>query len=174
MGQQQVDLLFAIGPEPHVMAAATALPHGASATGAPRPRAREPSGREPAAIRERKQQVVRPYDEAFGSLDQVALIRKNLEDAFPFSYVIRVLNGRRDDLLQHLQQRGIGVTVQFTPNHMQPHFAVAGVKLPTTESLFREIVTLPLFAEITPQQVTEVIDTVVSFLKSSPYNGVER
>ncbi|MFM7086537.1 MAG: DegT/DnrJ/EryC1/StrS family aminotransferase [Cyanobium sp.] len=53
--------------------------------------------------------------------------------------------------------------MQFSPNHMQPRFAVAGVKLPTTEALFREIVTLPLFAEITPQQVAEVIDTVVSF-----------
>lgn len=126
-----------------------------------------------AHMRKRKQQVVRQYDEAFGSLDQVALIRKNLDDAFPFSYVIRILNGTRDDLLQHLQQRGIGATVQFTPNHIQPQFAVAGVKLPTTEALFREIITLPLFTEITPQQVDEVIDTVVAFIKSTPHTRVE-
>lgn len=124
--------------------------------------------------RRRKQQIVRQYDEAFGSLDQVTLIRKSVEDAFPFSYVIRVLDGRRDGLLQHLRQRGIGATVQFTPNHMQPHFAVAGVKLPTTEALFREIITLPLFAEITPQQVAEVIDTVMTFLKTHPQDGGER
>lgn len=125
-------------------------------------------------IRKRKQQVVRQYDEAFGSLDQVALIRKNVDDAFPFSYVIRVLDGRRDDLLQHLRERGIGATVQFTPNHMQPHFAVDGVTLPTTEALFREIITLPLFAEITPQQVAEVIDTVVDFLTNRPHIGDRR
>ena len=126
------------------------------------------------AIRQRKQQVVRQYDEAFGRLDQVALIHKNLDEAFPFSYVIRILNGRRDELLQHLRERGIGATVQFTPNHLQPQFATPSVHLPTTEALFHQIITLPLFAEITPQQVDEVIETVVLFLNRHSDTGVRQ
>ncbi len=118
-------------------------------------------------MRERKQQVIRRYDKAFGQLDQVRLISKNLEDSFPFSYVIRVLDGRRDSLLRHLRQLGIGATVQFTPNHLQPQFAGFGSYLPVTESLYREIITLPLFAEITDHQVEEVISAVVECLARS-------
>jgi perosamine synthetase len=123
------------------------------------------------SIRQRKQQVIRQYDQAFRQWQQVALLERDLVDSFPFSYVIRILDGRRDQLLAHLRQQGIGATVQFTPNHLQPHFARPGVHLPTTELLYGQIITLPLFAEMTDAQVEEVIATVVEFLQANESLG---
>jgi dTDP-4-amino-4,6-dideoxygalactose transaminase len=117
-------------------------------------------------IRDRKRQVVRCYDDAFRRIESIRLLTHTLDESFPFSYVIRVVDGRRDQLLQHLRQRGIGATVQFTPNHLQPHFSHLGRPLPTTELLYGQIITLPLYAEITDQQVAEVIETVTEFMQN--------
>jgi len=112
----------------------------------------------------RKQAIVRRYDEALGSLEGIKLLVRDLREVFPFSYVIRVLHGRRDDLIGYLRQRGIGSTVQFIPNHLHPVFAEYRVPLPVTERLYDEILTLPLYFEMSDADVEEVISGIRSFL----------
>lgn len=115
-------------------------------------------------FRARKQAVVRRYDEAFSAIEGLAVIRHDLEDVFPFNYVVRVLGGRRDALMRHLKERGIGTTIQFIPNHLQPVFAPFARPLPVTERLYEEILTLPLYVEMTDADVEEVIGEVKAFL----------
>ena len=112
---------------------------------------------------QRKRQVTRLYDDSFRNLEGTVLIRKSIDESFPFSYVIRVLDGERDALMAYLRVRQIGSMVQFIPNHLQPQFACGNVRLPLTEQLYREIITLPLFASITDMEVQEVIDAVIGF-----------
>ena len=113
--------------------------------------------------RARKHQIVRQYDEAFADLEAIALPHRDLDSTFPFSYVVRVTDGRRDRLMTHLKERQVDCTIQFHPNHMQPAFAEFRRPLPVTERLSREIVTLPLFFEMTDDDVALVIDAVRSF-----------
>lgn len=119
------------------------------------------------AFRERKRAIVRRYDEAFFSLDGVVVIPHDADTVFPFNYVIRVLDGRRDALMVHLKERGIGTTIQFIPNHLQPVFAEFAAPLPVTEQLYQEIVTLPLYYEMTDADVETVIAEVTAFLRST-------
>lgn len=78
-------------------------------------------------------------------------------------FVIRVTpeSGRtRDELLAALQQAGIGCGLHYpTPIHLQPAAAELGYRagdFPVTERLAGQILSLPLFAEITRTQVAEV------------------
>ena len=112
----------------------------------------------------RKQAIVRRYDEALREVGGLALIRHEYEATFPFSYVVRVLDGRREALMAHLSEKGIGTTVEFAPNHLQPLFARFGRPLPVTERLCDEIVSLPLYVEMTDADVETVIGEVRSFL----------
>lgn len=118
------------------------------------------------AFRARKQAIVRRYDEAFRAQPGLALIEHGLE-AFPFSYVIRVLDGRRDALMSYLAEQGIGTTVEFIPNHLQPLFAEYRVLLPVTEQLYGEILTLPLYYEMGEDDVETVIGAVSTFLRGA-------
>lgn len=111
----------------------------------------------------RKQAVVRRYDEALGSLEGVVSIERNLPEVFPFSYVIRVQGGKRDGLMRHLRRLGIHSTVQFTPNHLHPAFSAYRISLPVTERVYDEILTLPLYYEMTDADVEAVITGVISF-----------
>lgn len=117
-------------------------------------------------FRARKRAIVRRYDEAFSHVEGLAVIRHDFDDVFPFNYVVRVLGGRRDALMQHLKERGIGTTIQFIPNHLQPVFAPFSRPLPVTEQLYEEILTLPLYVEMTDADVEEVIGEVKAFLAS--------
>jgi dTDP-4-amino-4,6-dideoxygalactose transaminase len=73
-------------------------------------------------------------------------------------YVIRV--PRRDDVLQKLQNEGIGAGIHYpVPIHQQGAFAHLGYKrgdFPVAEQAAAEILSLPMFAEITVEQQERV------------------
>jgi perosamine synthetase len=116
------------------------------------------------AFKAHKQAIIRRYDEAFKDVRWLALLNRDYEETFPFSYVVRVLEKRRDELIKHLKAKGIESIVQFIPNHMQPLFADFSMPLPVTEQLYEEILTLPLYFEMTVDDVDTVIDAVCSLL----------
>jgi perosamine synthetase len=115
------------------------------------------------SFKARKHSIVRSYDEAFRGIAGLGLIDYDLDETFPFFYIVRVLEGRRDQLMQYLKGKGIGTGVHYIPNHIQPLFAEYRVDLPVTDRLYEEIVTLPLYHEMTDDDVTRVIEEVNAF-----------
>lgn len=111
----------------------------------------------------RKHQIVTQYDKVFSELDAIKLPHRGLDSTFPFSYVLRIADGGCDQLMGHLKKHQMDCTIQFYPNHLQPAFVVFRRPLFVTEKLSDEIVTLPLFFEMTDEDVRLVIDTVCSF-----------
>lgn len=114
------------------------------------------------AFRARKLEICDRYDAAFGGMEELRPLRREA-GTFPFLYVVCVLRGRRDELRVHLKEQGVGSGVHYVPNHLQPHFARYSVKLPVTERLFDQIVTLPLFCQMSDEQTQCVIGAVQSF-----------
>jgi len=110
-----------------------------------------------------KQEIVRLYDEAFCEIDGIELLERNLPESFPFCYVIRVTEGKRDALMSFLKARGVGSGVHYIPNHLQPFFRPFKVPLPVTEQVFTEIITLPLYYDMNEDDINEVISAVHSF-----------
>jgi len=113
----------------------------------------------------RKQEIVRHYHEAFKNVGGLALINYNLKETFPFFYVVRVLSGKRDTMMKHLKEKGIATGVHYIPNHLQPLFVQYRVSLPVTEKIYEEILTLPLYFEMTEAEQEKVIKAVLGFFK---------
>jgi dTDP-4-amino-4,6-dideoxygalactose transaminase len=80
-------------------------------------------------------------------------------------YVIR--SGQKDDLSAHLAEKGIGTGAFYpVPLHLQKAFNYLGYKegdMPVSEMLSRETVCLPIFPELTDEEVKIVIEAVKSF-----------
>ena len=80
-------------------------------------------------------------------------------------YTIRV--PQRDALKAHLQAKGIGHSVYYPlPLHLQPCFAYLGYRegaCPEAERAAKEVVSLPVFPELTGAQRDEVVAAVRSF-----------
>jgi dTDP-4-amino-4,6-dideoxygalactose transaminase len=77
-------------------------------------------------------------------------------------YVIQV--AQRDLLRRALEQEGIGTNVHYpTPVHLQPACASLGYRrgtLPITETVAEHIVSLPMYPELTGEQIQLVVDAV--------------
>lgn len=116
---------------------------------------------------EKKRRIVRQYDDAFRDLEGLELLYRNYEETAPFFYIVKVLDGKRDELMEYLKENGIGSGVHYIPNHLQSYFKNYYVKLPVTEKVGQEIVTLPLYYDITDNDVRKVINGVRSFFKAS-------
>jgi dTDP-4-amino-4,6-dideoxygalactose transaminase len=82
-------------------------------------------------------------------------------------YTIRV--ERRDDLQAHLKKEGIGHAVYYPlPLHRQPCFQHLRYKegsMPESERAAREVLSLPIFPELTRAQLDRVIDAVRGFYR---------
>ena len=80
-------------------------------------------------------------------------------------YVIRA--PRRDALRAFLAERGIGSEVYYpVPLHRQPCFAELGIAegaLPQAESAAREVLALPIYPELRPQQLDRVVSAIADF-----------
>jgi len=75
----------------------------------------------------------------------------------------------RDELQQYLLDRGIQCLIHYPiPAHLQQAYAFLGYKpgdLPTTEHIVKRILSLPMFPELTDEQVDEVIEGIKDFHK---------
>lgn len=80
-------------------------------------------------------------------------------------YTIRV--PRRDELQKHLQAAGIGCAIYYPlPLHLQPCFAYLGYRegsMPESERASREVLSLPVYPELSREQQDTVIDVVNRF-----------
>lgn len=83
-------------------------------------------------------------------------------------YTIRA--ERRDALQAHLKSKGIGTSVYYPlPLHLQPCFAYLGYRegaFPESEAAAREVLSLPIYPELTTAQLDEVIDGVRTFFRT--------
>ncbi len=83
-------------------------------------------------------------------------------------YVTR--SDKRDGLRDYLRQRGIGADVHYPkPLHQQPVFAdcrVAEGGLPVAEKAVTEILSLPMYPQLTREQVEQVARAILDFANS--------
>jgi dTDP-4-amino-4,6-dideoxygalactose transaminase len=81
-------------------------------------------------------------------------------------YVVRT--SQRDALQVYLREQGVGTAIHYPiPIHLQPFYTQSGFRrgqFPVTEQLCDEILSLPMFPEMTDEQVRYVAARVAQFL----------
>lgn len=79
-----------------------------------------------------------------------------------FTFLVRVLDGRRDALAHDLLEQGIYTTLRYHPLHLVPPFD-GGPPLRNTEILADQGLNLPLHPRMSDDDVARVIDAVSRF-----------
>jgi dTDP-4-amino-4,6-dideoxygalactose transaminase len=108
------------------------------------------------------------YSERFRGVPQVAApVEDPLNEHIYHQYTIRAPT--RDALMEHLKGHGIGCAVYYPlALHLQPCFAHLGYQpgsLPETERAMKEVVSLPVYPELTEAQQEAVVETVTMFYR---------
>ncbi len=106
------------------------------------------------------------YDAAFAGIDGMTTPFVDAANTSIYNqYTIRTT--RREALQAHLKEKGIGHAVYYPlPLHLQTCFAYLGYKegqFPESERAAREVLSLPVYPELTSAQRDEVVSAVRSF-----------
>ncbi len=111
------------------------------------------------------------YHGLFAGVSQMQpIVNRRFSASVYHLYVVRVPTARRTALMEHLKGRGIATMIHYPiPVHLQPAYAELGLGVgsyPHAEQLAGEIVSLPLYPELTATQQEQVAAAVREFFAS--------
>lgn len=107
----------------------------------------------------RRRAIASMYSEAFSTLPVVLpSIAEGMHHAFHL-YVLEL--ERRDVTKRRLEHQGIGVAIHYaTPVHLHPAFASQATSLPNTELAAQRVLSLPMYPELSDEQIGLIIRAV--------------
>ncbi len=112
----------------------------------------------------KRRQYARLYAELLSEAPVVLPQQGPDEELVWHLYVVRSL--QRDALKAHLESRGVMTGLHYpTPIHLQPAYCDAGYRkgdFPVCERLAHEILSLPMYAELTPETLLRVAEAIMS------------
>jgi UDP-2-acetamido-2-deoxy-ribo-hexuluronate aminotransferase len=117
-----------------------------------------------------RQAVAAAYDTAFQHNSGLNIPARNSCSTHVFhQYTLKVHNGQREALQQHLQALGVPTMIYYPipahKQHMFAQFGVSNLSLPVSEALCTEVLSLPIHTEMLPEQQQYIIESVLSFFK---------
>jgi len=126
----------------------------------------------------RRREAARKYMNAFRGQDFIILPKTGIDcsgicencDCHVFhQFTIRILNGKRDKLAEHLAEKNIPFGIYYPiPLHRQKAYIDKRYKesdFPVTNQLIKEVISLPMHTELEDDQISFITDTVIQFLK---------
>jgi len=122
----------------------------------------------------RRREIVSAYNTAFASIPHLQTpITLNPDDSGEVSwhlYTTQIdferLGLTRTAYMDRLREHGIGSQVLYIPVHLQPYyrkkFGYGPGKCPNAENYYEKALSLPLFPQMTDDELNHVIDTVIA------------
>jgi dTDP-4-amino-4,6-dideoxygalactose transaminase len=118
-----------------------------------------------------RQNAARKYSAAFeGHKNIVAPSICDICDCHVFhQYTLRIIDGDRDGLMQHLLDKAIPCAIYYPiPLHSQKAYLDSRYKeedFPVTNQLVKEVISLPMHTELDDEQIKFITDSVLEFFK---------
>lgn len=118
-----------------------------------------------------RQNAARKYSAAFeGHKNIIAPSICDICDCHVFhQYTLRIIDGDRDGLMQHLLDKGIPCAIYYPiPLHSQKAYKDSRYKeedFPVTNLLAKQVISLPMHTELDDEQIKFITDSVLEYLK---------
>jgi len=115
-------------------------------------------------IRMSRQKTCRIYHEELSKLDWINAPLGDFLSVNPFLYYIRVLNGRRAELREHMKSEGVDTGIHWQAGHRFTYLKnCRSGSLDVTEKITEEILSLPLHSKMSSNDIDTIIKSIQSF-----------
>jgi dTDP-4-amino-4,6-dideoxygalactose transaminase len=117
---------------------------------------------------ENRRAAAKIYDSKLNGVGDLVLPPQPNKDVEPVYHLYTLRTKKRYELKAHLEKLGVGVGLNYeVPIHLQPIYKqMFGYKeglLPISEKLCKEVIAIPMFADITQEQQNYVVECVRGF-----------
>ena len=113
----------------------------------------------------RRRALAARYVRSFAGMNGLSTMALDWPNMVPHIFVVKVQDGARQALADHLKAREIETGFHYQPNHCLTLFKT-DYALPMAEKLAGELLTLPLHAELTDEEQERVIEAVIGFFRT--------
>lgn len=111
----------------------------------------------------RRREIAEKYNQNFEKIDNIIIPKQRKESVNSWHlYVLQVK--QRKAVFEHLRKAGIGVNVHYIPVYHFPFYQQNGyqnVYCPNAEALYKNIISLPIYPELTQTEQDYVINQVI-------------
>lgn len=110
----------------------------------------------------RREAIIRQYLSGMKECDKVrAAISYNLHNSSYWAFIVRVKE--REPFILYMKNKGIATGVHYMPLTMHPLFVKLNNETPTAYRIWKELVTLPLFPDLTNEEVAYIVNCIQSY-----------
>jgi perosamine synthetase len=120
-------------------------------------------------MRRQREHVANRYLVAFADTEEIEVPPVNVNclhswHLFPIKLQLNLLSIDRDAFIEQLKQAGIGCSVHWRPLHLHPYyeqgFGWKAEDCPVATSIWKRLISLPIFPDMQPHEVETVIRIV--------------
>ena len=112
----------------------------------------------------RRREIAAIYKKQFADLPWLELpVEKDYAKSATHNFVVKVPETARDKFVDYLTENKIGAGVHYIPNHLYAMYKLYARKLPITETVWKKIVTLPLFPDLSETQINYIVEKIRNF-----------
>ncbi len=126
---------------------------------------------------EKRRDAARKYSEAFSGQGNIVVpvaangcegICDSCDCHVFHQYTLKITNGKRDALVEHLKEKNIPCGVYYPiPLHRQKAYIderYNEIDFPVTNQLVQEVISLPMHTELDDEQIAFITETVIGFI----------
>lgn len=115
---------------------------------------------------EKRRQNAELYNELLKDADVIA---PEISDGASVFHLYVIRSGRRDALQKYLKEKGVSAIVHYpVPIHLQPCYKELSYRegdFPETEKACREILSIPIYPELTEDEIKYISQSIIDFYK---------
>lgn len=127
------------------------------------------------AFLKRRTEIAGMYNEALGDLDgfQLPVVKREQDQHSWHLYVVNLDPSRlrisRNDFINEMADKGVGLSVHFIPMHMHPYYSenygYQRDDFPVAKKYFDTCVSLPIYPKMSDQDVVYIVDCIREIAK---------
>lgn len=114
-------------------------------------------------LQQQRNELASTYANLFEAIEWVTPLERRPDTTHAwYNYTVLVPPEERDDLIEHLNANNVGATVHYMPIYKHPVFDEQP-DTPVSESVWKQIVTLPMSSTFDRDDIVTVVEAVRSF-----------
>ncbi|MFA5374644.1 MAG: DegT/DnrJ/EryC1/StrS family aminotransferase [Dehalococcoidia bacterium] len=118
------------------------------------------------AMNNKRRKIVNKYNKAFKELEWVETpVERDYVKSSLHNYAVKVNKVDRNELIAYLAKRGVSSSVHYMPLYLHPYYKEIGIKgdCPIADKVWKKLVNLPLYPDMTDEDLSRVITAIRDF-----------